>query len=138
MLIGRVFVLVGAFPARAIPNFETTSAADQGDLAFQLELLAKFIRQHETTLLVGDAMLGAGMKLALENAGVARRKSGRVHRGGSEAREFLRRHDEEALQILLRQEDEFFRLASAPPAGRDCHAVLPVDLMTEITGVEMR
>lgn len=138
MLIGGVFVLVGTFPAAEIPDFKTAGAADEGDLAHQLEFFAKVIREHKAALFIRGAMLRAGVQLPLENAGVPRGEPGRRHRRGPEARKFVWRHHEEALEILLGQEDELFRFAIAPPARRNGHTVLAVDLMTKIPGEEMR
>ncbi len=55
-----------------VPNFKTAATADQRDLAFQPKLLAKIVRQNETALFVGGAMLSAGVELAKKNAAIAR------------------------------------------------------------------
>jgi hypothetical protein len=44
VLIRRRFIVVRALPARQIPNFKTTAAPDEGDLALEADSFAKFFR----------------------------------------------------------------------------------------------
>ncbi len=75
MLVGGMFIGVRAFPACQVPDFKTAAAADEGDLAFQVKLLAKIVRQEKPALFVGRAMLGLGMKLPQIDAQIARRNA---------------------------------------------------------------
>ncbi len=136
MLVGGVLVLLRPFPAREIPNLKTARTADERDLAFQVELLAKIVREHEPALLVGRAVLGARVDVAQKNAEIARGHARGVLGGGNNPREFVRRHDEEALQVLLRDEEEIVGVAFTPPAGGNGDAMFLVDLMPEFSGVE--
>jgi len=72
VLVGRVLVGMRALPALQIPNLKTAATADERDLAFQFQFFAKIVRQEETALFVGRAVLGAGVEVAQENAEIAR------------------------------------------------------------------
>ena len=54
VLVGGVLVFMRAFPALQVPDLETAAAADQRDLAFQVELFAQVIGQEEAALPVGE------------------------------------------------------------------------------------
>ena len=84
MLIGRMFLGVRAFPPLRIPDFKTTAAADERDLAFELEQFAKLIRQNEAALFVGRAVLGAGVELPQKDAQIARRNARRIFSRGAD------------------------------------------------------
>ena len=75
VLVGGGFLFVRAFPPLQIPNFKTAAAADERDLAFQAELLAKIFRQNEPALFVRCAVFGARMQVARKNAAIARRNA---------------------------------------------------------------
>ena len=117
---------VRPFPSPQIPNFKTAAAADERDLAFQADSLAKFFRQNQTALSVGGAMLGAGMQLAKENAPIASRNIWIRFGGRAHTRKFLRRHDQEKLIIRFRKNDELLG-AIAAPAGGDGDAIFFVE-----------
>ena len=61
MLISGRLLFVSAFSTLQIPNFKAAASANQHDLAFQSHFLAKIFRENEAALLVGHAMLRAGM-----------------------------------------------------------------------------
>ena len=44
VLVRRRFIVVRALPARQVPNFKATTAANEGDLAFEADSFAKFFR----------------------------------------------------------------------------------------------
>ncbi len=115
LLIRLVFVLMGAFPARRIPNLETSRTADECDFVFEIELLTEVIGQNQTALPVGRTMLRPRMELALEFANVASGNSRRLRGGRANPLEFVRRHHEQTAQVLLGEENELFSLAVAPP-----------------------
>ena len=114
-LIGWMFFGVGAFSPRKIPDFETTAATDERELAFQLKAPAKIIRKKEAALFVGRAMLRLGMQLTQIDPEVARRDTRKIFRGRADPFEFVRRHDKKKLAIWLRNHDEFLR-GAVPPA----------------------
>ena len=137
VLISGMLLGMGAFPALQIPDFETAAAADERDLAFQLEPFAKIVRQEEATLFVGGAVLGAGMELSQVNAQIARRNSGHAFGRGADARELVRRHDEQELPARFRDDQELFALAVAPPARGNGDAMFVIELMTKFSRVEI-
>ncbi len=136
MLVGGMFVLMRTFPASEVPDFETAGAAHERDLAFQIELFAKVIGQKEAALFVGGAVLRAGVELALENAHVAGRQPRGIRGGSAQATEFVRRHNEQALQILLGHEKKLLDFTIAPPARWNGHTMFLVDLMPKLSGEE--
>ena len=103
-----------AFPLRHIPNFKTTAATDESDLAFQTQLLAKIFGQDEPALFVRCAVFGAGVQLAGEDATISRRNARlglglRAHAG-----KLLVRHDQQELLIDIGEQDELFALPATP------------------------
>src|SRR5947209_1956078 len=97
MLIGRRFFLVGTFPPRHIPDFEAASSANQRHFTFQPDLATNILRQNETTLFIGHAMLCAGMQLAQKNAAVAWRDARALFNRSPHASALLRGRDKEKL-----------------------------------------
>src|SRR3954464_2944251 len=135
VLVRGRFVVVRALPARQVPNLKATAAADEGDLTFEADSFAKFLRQNQSSLAIRRAVLRAGMKLAKENAAIARgnirvRLDREVH-----TRKLLRRHDHQKLIVRLRKKDELLGVTTTP-ARRDGDAIFLVDEMAEFTGVE--
>jgi len=135
MPVSGRFLLVRLLPALQVPNFKAAATTHQCHFAFQPDFLAKFFRQHEPALFVSGAVLRPRMQLAKKYPSIARGNvrigfSGRAH-----ARKFFRRHDQEKLMIRFRKNDELFG-AIPPPAGRNSDAVLVVNEMTELAGVE--
>ena len=66
-----------------VPDLETPAPADEGDLAFQVQLFAKIIRQDEAALFIGGAVLGLGVELPEKGAEIARGNAGDIFgRGG--------------------------------------------------------
>ena len=86
-------------------------------------------------MLVGGAMLGAGMEMAQKNTSIARGDTGCGFGRRANTAELVRRHDEQELVIRLRHEKEILRLAVAP-AGGNGDAMFVIDLMTKFSGVE--
>src|SRR5205085_2309920 len=126
---------MSAFPFLQIPNFKAAAIADENDFAFQSNFLAKVFRQNEAPLLVGGAVLGAGMQLSKENAASAR---GDVRVGfgrRAHTRKFFRRHDQKKLVSRFRKNDEFFGLTASPARGNG-DPILLVDEVTKLAGVE--
>lgn len=131
-----MFFGVRALPPGLVPNFKTTATADEDDLAFQVEPLAEIVREEESTLLVGGAMLRLGMKLPQIDARIARRNVGVILRRGADTLKFLRRHHEKELAVRFRDDDELLGRAIPPPARRDGNTVFVIELMTKFSGVE--
>src|SRR2546423_4616096 len=71
VLVGCVLLFMRAFPALQVPDFKTAAPAHEHDFAFQSQLFAKIIGQKKAALFVCPTVLGAGMKVAQENAQVA-------------------------------------------------------------------
>lgn len=132
-----MFLRVRAFAALRIPNFETTAAADERYLAFELEQFAKFIREEETTLLVSGAVLGAGVELSQINAQVPRRNTRRVFGRGADPGKFLRRHNEEKFPLGFGNDEEFLDLAVAPPARGNGDPMFVIELMTKLSRIKI-
>ena len=124
-----------ALPLRHVPNFKTTSPADERDFTFQSDFAAKIFRQNDATLFVGHPVLGAGMQLSQENSTLARGHAGVAFGDGAHAGKLLRGHDEEELILGIGKKDKFFSCFAAP-AGRDGDAIFFVDGVTELTGVK--
>jgi hypothetical protein len=135
MLVSSRFLFVGPFPALQIPNFKTSAVAYESDLIFQTNLLAKLVRQHQTTLSVGGCMLSARMQLSQENAAITRGDVVIRFRSFAHFRKLNRRHDQKKLVSCLGQKNEFFRTI-APPARRDRDPILLVDGMPELSGIK--
>jgi hypothetical protein len=62
---------MSSFPTLQIPNFKTSAATDEGDLAFQSDLSAKLVRQNEASLSIRGRVLRARVQLAEENPAIA-------------------------------------------------------------------
>jgi hypothetical protein len=135
VLVGWGLFFVRALPPRHVPNFKTTSSADERDFTFQSDFAAKVFRQNEPTLFVGHTMLGAGMQLSQKNSTLACGHAVIVFGGGAHAGELLRGHDEEELILGIGKEDKFLS-SFAAPAGRDGDAIFFVDGVMELTGVK--
>src|SRR5438270_12826449 len=117
VLISGRLLFVSAFSPLQIPNFKAAASANQHDLAFQSHFLAKIFRENEAALLVGRAMLRAGVKLSEKNSSVACRNV-RVGFGRrAHTRKFFRRHDQEKLVSRFRKNDEFFGVTTSPARG---------------------
>ena len=135
MLISGRLLLVSALSPLQIPNFKTAATADEYDLALQSNFFTKIFRQNEAALLIGCAMLRAGMELPEKNTAIARGNI-RVRFGGrAHTRKFFRRHDQEKLIIRLRKKDEFLG-GTASPARGNGDSVFFVDEVTKLSGVE--
>ncbi len=132
-----MFLGVGGFAPLQIPNLKTTATADEGDLAFQAQFLAKIVGQEEAALFVGRAVLGLGMKLTQIDARVARRDPGDIFRRRADPLEFVRRHDEQTLPIGIGDEEELIDRAVAPPTRGDGDAMFIIDLVTKFAGKEI-
>ena len=137
MLISGMFLRMRAFPALRIPDFKTAAAADESDLGFELEQFAKLIGEEKAALLVGRAVLGARMELAQINSQVARRNAGSIFGRGGHPVKLVRGHDEQKLTARLRDDEEFFALAVAPPARGNGDAMFVIELMTEFARVKI-
>ena len=127
---------MSAFPACQVPDFKTAAPADEGDLAFQVKLLAKFIRKEKPALFIGRTMLGLGMKLPQVDAQIARRNAGNIFRRGTDPLKFVRGHHEQKLTVRLGNHEELIDRTVAPPARRNRDAIFVVDLMTEFSRVK--
>ena len=132
-----MFLRVRAFPALRIPNFKTTAPADERHLAFELEQFAKLVGEEETTLLVGRAVLSAGMELTQINAQVPRGDTRGVFGCGADPGKLLRRHDEEELALRFRDDEEFFGLAVAPPARGNGDPMFVIELMNKLSRIKI-
>jgi hypothetical protein len=135
MLISRRLLLMSAFSTLQIPNFKAAAIADQDDLAFQFDFLAKIFRQNEAALLVSGAVLGSRMQLSEKNAAIAR---GNVRVGfgrRAHTRKFFRRHDQKKLVSRFRKNDEFLGVTASPARGNG-DPILLVDEVTKLAGVE--
>jgi hypothetical protein len=135
VLVGWSLFFVRALPPRHVPNFKTTSSADESDFAFQSNFAAKVFRQNEATLFVGHTVLGAGMQLSQKNSTLACGDVVIVFGDGAHAGELVRGHDEEELILGIRKKNEFLSSLAAP-AGRDGDAIFFVDGVKELTGVK--
>src|SRR5882724_6080764 len=125
VLISGGLLFLRPFPTLQIPNFKTSPATDEGDLAFQSNLSAKLVRHNETSLSIRSCVLSAGVQLAQENPAISRGNSlvrfcRRAHSG-----KLVRGHDEQKLLTRLGQKDEVFSFAS-PPARRNGDSILLV------------
>ena len=115
MLVGGGFLFVRALPPRQIPNFKTAAAADECDLAFQAQLLAKIFRQNE------PALVCPMRRARRANAVGAKRCGDRAPKRSAPIRrcELMRsnscvRHDQEKLVVRFGENDEILALARAP------------------------
>jgi hypothetical protein len=117
---------VGPFPTLQVPNFKTSPATDEGDLAFQSNLSAQFVRYNETSLSIRSRVLRAGVQLPQENPAISRGNSFVGFCRRARSGKLLRGHDEHELLTRRRQEDKVFRLVSTP-ARRNCDPILLVD-----------
>src|SRR5438046_2457459 len=93
-------------------------------------------RQSRTALPIRSTMLGARVQMPQENASIVRgnglvRLYGLAHSG-----KLLRRHDEKKQMICLRQEDKLLSFI-APPTGWNRDAILLVNRMAKLSGVEV-
>lgn len=137
MFEAGLFVLEGALPTGHVPDFKTAGAADECNLAFELKLLAMFIRQDEAALLVGRTALCPGMHLALEFADLNGGSSLDHGRVGDQAVELLGCHDEETIESRFGHEEEWRGPARAPPIGRNSDPIFFVELVTKLSGEGM-
>jgi hypothetical protein len=135
MLVGGRFLFVRSFPARQIPNLETSPAAHESDLAFEAERFAKMFGQNEASLFIRRAMLGSGMQVARENAAIAWRNPGCECRRRAHPIKLLVRHNQQALLVGVREQNKIFAISVTPARG-DGEAILFVDRVTKIAGVE--
>lgn len=133
MFEAGLFVLEGALPTRHVPYFKTAGAADKGDLAFELKLLAMFVGQDEPALFVGCTALRPGMHLALEFADLNGGSSLDYGRVGDQAIELLGRHHEEAIESRFGHEEEWRGPARAPPVRRNGDPIFFVELVTKLS-----
>ena len=134
LISGRLFLLC-ALPPLQIPNFKTAATADEYDLALQSNFFTKIFRQNEAALLIGCAMLRAGMELPEKNTAIARGNI-RVRFGGrAHTRKFFRRHDQKKLVSRFRKNDEFLGV-TAPPARGNGDSIFLVNGVTKLAGVE--
>jgi len=132
-----MFLRVRAFAALRIPNFKTTAAADERHLAFELEHFAKFIREEETTLLVGRAVLSAGMELSQIDAQIPRGNVRCIFSGSADPGKFLWRHNEQELPVRFWNDEEFLCLARTPPARGNCDPMFVIELMTKFSRIKI-
>ena len=135
MLIRRGFLLVGTLPFRQVPDFKTTTPADERHLALQAEFAAHIYGQDETSLPVRAAVLGARMEMAQKNPALFRGNRTVSFGLSAHAIELPVRHDEEKLMLRLGQDDEVLATLSAP-ARRNRDTVLLVNGVTEFAGEE--
>jgi len=135
VLVSGRFLFVRPFPALQIPNFKTPAVAYESNFIFQSNLLAKIVRQYQTTLPVGSCMFSPGMQLSEKNATIARGNFLVGFRGRAHFGELHRRHHQQELVSRLGQKDEFLRTI-ASPARWNSDPILLVDGMPELSGVE--
>ena len=135
MLVSGRFFFMRALPALQIPNFKTPAIAYESDFIFQSKLLAKIVRQYETTLTVRGCMLSPRMQLSEKNAAIACGNFFVDFGSRAHPAELHGRHHQEKLVTRLGQKDEFLR-AIASPARWNCDPILLIDRVPELSGVE--